>query len=75
MKPDNYDDYLEIDLVELFYAIISPACKKKSDGSEMISGLISGSIAYICCSLYQYFRLHPGFLSLPVSVHTGFLSR
>lgn len=23
MKPDNYDDYLEIDLVELFYAIIS----------------------------------------------------
>ena len=23
MKPDNYDDYMEIDLVELFYAIIS----------------------------------------------------
>ena len=23
MKPDNYDDYLEIDLVELFYAIVS----------------------------------------------------
>ena len=23
MQPDNYDDYLEIDLVELFYAIIS----------------------------------------------------
>ena len=23
MKPDNYDDYLEIDLVEVFYAIVS----------------------------------------------------